>query len=492
MLGSRTEISLIVFVFFIFSLIPGFSEESSDLILETNNSEYNTGDEMIISGFVKEKKMPVVALQIFDPNGNILSANQVNLNEDNSFSKTISLDSPFYDDAGTYLITMNYGKLKTETNFVIIGTADTQPSITEDDFELFMPEIITIFTDKEIYQNGDTVTVIGLVSDKNEESVLIGIYDPFGTPAGFYFADVDSNLEFSTSFLVKSGVNFKTEGTYSISGFYGESEEITIFDYIEQKVTSDSSSNNIKSETKNSQKEITKPIQTPKTPTQQAEQKTESTTKLENKKQSSKKSDNLSVEDIELGIMLNQIKLNCDSSELMDTISYHDGMGPALIRLCKYPEAIYYYDQSLASQPNNIEILNNKGSALAKLGLYDEAIIHYDSALDVDKNNILVLNNKANALSNIGHNEEAISLYHQVLSLQPDNLIVRNNLQTVQDKAFILSSIPALPSQSEPEPTIISIQEEQKSILVVSSNQESNNLLEQIGNAIVSLFSFLS
>ena len=46
--------------------------------------------------------------------------------------------------------------------------------------------------------------------------MLIGIYDPFGLPAGFYFGTINSDLEFSTNFLVKSGVNFRTEGTYSI------------------------------------------------------------------------------------------------------------------------------------------------------------------------------------------------------------------------------------------------------------------------------------
>jgi len=41
-------------------------------------------------------------------------------------------------------------------------------------------------------------------------------------------------LEFSVSFLVKAGVNFKTEGIYSISAFYGDSEEYTSFEYVEQ------------------------------------------------------------------------------------------------------------------------------------------------------------------------------------------------------------------------------------------------------------------
>ena len=44
---------------------------------------------------------------------------------------------------------------------------------------------------------------------------------------------------------------------------------------------------------------------------------------------------NLSVEDIELGIMLNEMALGCDKSTFIDVVSYYDGKGPALFRLCK-------------------------------------------------------------------------------------------------------------------------------------------------------------
>ena len=75
--------------------------------------------------------------------------------------------------------------------------------------------------------------VTGLVSSVETPTVLIGIYDPFGLPAGFYFGTINSDLEFSTNFLVKSGVNFRTEGTYSVKAHYGESEAKSFFDYYE-------------------------------------------------------------------------------------------------------------------------------------------------------------------------------------------------------------------------------------------------------------------
>ena len=144
---------------------------------------------MVISGFVEERKMPVVALQIFDPEGGILSANQVDIEDDNTFFKTISLDSPHYDAIGEYSISINYGQLKTEINFEIIGDSIDE-SFPEDDFSFLFPEILAMFSDKEVYEDGDTVTILGLVSEKDAPSVLIGIYDPFGTPAGFYFGSL--------------------------------------------------------------------------------------------------------------------------------------------------------------------------------------------------------------------------------------------------------------------------------------------------------------
>ncbi len=88
MLGSKTEISLLLILIIPTLTIQVFAEDGSP-ILETDKAEYEIGDSMVISGFIEEKKMPVVALKIFDPNGGILSANQVDILDDNTFSKTI-------------------------------------------------------------------------------------------------------------------------------------------------------------------------------------------------------------------------------------------------------------------------------------------------------------------------------------------------------------------------------------------------------------------
>ena len=183
--------------------------------------------------------------------------------------------------------------------------------------------------------------------------------------------------------------------------------------------------------------------------------------------------------------MLNQINLRCDTSEFVDTISYYDSMGPALIRLCKYAEAIYYYDQSLIADPNNVEILTNKGSALAKMHFYDEAIIHYDSALVLEPNNFQALNNKANALANLQNYDEAILTYNKALATAPGNPIILNNFETAKTKSIIFIGDQSVPLEA---PQIF----EQEKNLVESSNQETISIFDQIGNLFSSIFSFLS
>src|SRR3990172_7996337 len=438
-MGSRTEIYLFSILILQALAIPIFAEENIDdsksVMLETDKPEYQVGEMIIISGFVEEKKMPVVALRIFDPYGGILSAHQLEIESGNTFSKTILLDSPFYDDEGDYTISVNYGKLQAETNFKMVAVGQDESLVDEDSQTLF-PEIIVMFTDKEVYQDG---------------------------------------------------VNFKTEGTYSISAFYGDSEEVTNFEFVKPN----------KNKTPIEEKKTSDDIKSSKPNEKITEDKNDEPALSNNniKNPPTNPSKNLSVEDIELGLMLNQINLKCDRNEFVDTISYYDGMGPALIRLCRYSDAIFYYDQSLLKEPNNVDILTNKGSALAKMGLYEEAIKYYNSALAVNPTNYFTLNNKANALANLGNFQEAFSLYKKALDVSGDNPIVLQNLEKALDKSITL--------QIKNEPIILkndtqpqdSIMESEKN-LIKTSNQQTENIFEQLGSILSSIgnsiFSFLS
>jgi len=127
-MGLRIEFFLYSILVMSFFTMPAFAEENfvePTVRVETDKLEYEIGEIVTISGFVEAKKMPVLAMRIYDPDGSIMSANNVEIEEDGTFSKIISLDSVLYDKKGTYSVTIDYGKIKTET-FFDLGTQEIE------------------------------------------------------------------------------------------------------------------------------------------------------------------------------------------------------------------------------------------------------------------------------------------------------------------------------------------------------------------------------
>ncbi|HET8719435.1 MAG TPA: tetratricopeptide repeat protein, partial [Candidatus Nitrosotenuis sp.] len=197
-------------------------------------------------------------------------------------------------------------------------------------------------------------------------------------------------------------------------------------------------------------------------------------------------------EDKELGELLNELMLHCDNSEYNDSIIYYDGMGPALMRLCSYDQAISYFDQSLRNNPNDVRVITNKGSAIGKLGKTDEAIYYYDVALDIDPTYIPALNNKANALAEQGKIESAIEIYKSILRKDPSYIIAQDNLQKAQSNLVFqrpntetdLVNVD-YPILAEP----IELANSNKSDDLVKDSPHT--ILEQLGGVFASFFSFL-
>ncbi len=365
-------------------------------------------------------------------------------------------------------------------------------------------EVITLESAKSVYTDNDVIYISGSVSSVDTPSVLIGIHDPFGMPTGFYFGNIDSNNEFSISFLGKAGINFKIEGKYDATAYYSDSKKIVYFNFVESL-----DDEIFETET------IEEPIPTETieeyTPTKTIEdnliiikeseieadiqddvlQETKIKNDINDKKNNAVAQvsiNNLSVEDTELGKLLNQIALNCDQNEYTDTITYYDGMGPALIRLCKYSEAIIYFDEDIKNEPNDVEILTNKGTALSKLGHFEEAILYYDSALAIDSSYISALNNKGNALSQLGKFDEAIDVYNLGMKLNSENKILKENFE----KSMI--KIPLQQHHEEKsEDTDHQIDKNNNDNFKIKNNNSTPSLFEKIGSffsSIGSIFGF--
>ena len=475
MFEYKTGLLLSVIVLLPIITSQGFADS---ILIEFDKPEYQTGDSMVISGHILDFKMPMIALSLYDPDGNILSANNVIIDSNGTFSKIIPLDSPFYDKSGEYTVKLNYGKIAQNEFFTITGN-NSEPEIIIS--ESITPEIISLITDKNQYYDNDFVIITGIVSTIDSPNVLIGVYDPFGTPTGFYFGQIDSDLKFSANFLVKSGINFKTDGTYSIKAHYGETEKITNFDFYKESDTKTKLENKPVINNNESKTAAEKNNSNIKSPEIIPDQNKKS---LDNK---IKKYDNLSVEDIELGKLLNQINLECDQSKLVDTISYYDGMGPALYRLCNFDQALIIFDDSLTKDPNNVEIITNKGSALGKLGYVSESIFYYDQALNIDSNFIPAINNKANALANMGKYDESILLYDDALQKNPDYNTARKNLKSVLSELPLENQVISVEHESLSEETSSEKLIENNS---KSQTKKSSNFFEEIALAFSSLGSF--
>jgi len=365
-------------------------------------------------------------------------------------------------------------------------------------------EVITFDSENSVYTDNDVIFISGSVSSIDTPSVLIGIHDPFGMPTGFYFGNIDSNNEFSISFLAKAGINFKIEGKYDATAYYGDSKKIVFFDFVESlddeifeieiieepapdEIIEESAPN----ETIEDDIVIIKESEIKANIKDVVLQETKIKNDINYKKNNivaQVPTNNLSVEDIELGKLLNQIALNCDQNEYTDTISYYDGMGSALIRLCKYSEAIFYFDEDLKNAPNDVKILTNKGAALSKLGHFEEAILYYDSALETDSSYVPALNNKGNALSQLGKSEEAIDVYNLAIKLNSENKILKENFEKSK------TNIPLQQNHEETsENTVQQIDENNNDNFKIKNNDLSSSLFEKIGNifsSIGSIFGF--
>jgi len=360
-------------------------------------------------------------------------------------------------------------------------------------------EVITLESTNSVYTDNDVIYISGSVSSVDTPSILIGIHDPFGVPTGFYFENIDSNNEFSISFLAKAGINFKIEGKYDATAYYGDSKKIVYFDFVEflddETIEESTPSETIEESTPNETTEdnliIIKESEIKANIQDNVLQETKIRNDINDKKNNAVaqvSTNNLSVEDTELGKLLNQIALNCGQNEYTDIISYYDGMGPAMIRLCKYSEAIFYFDEDIKNAPNDVEVLTNKGVALSKLGHFEEAILYYDSALAIDSSYVPALNNKGNALSQLGKFEEAIDVYNLGMKFNSKNKILKENFEKSK------TNIPFQQNHEETsENTVQQIVENNNDNFKIKNNNSTPNLFEKIGSIfslIVSIFGF--
>ena len=80
-----------------------------------------------------------------------------------------------------------------------------------------------------------------------------------------------------------------------------------------------------------------------------------------------------------------------------------------------FRDSLPIYDEILKSEPENIDVINNKGYALSKMKNYDEAILCYDKGLKINPTEKCLLINKISALRKKGKFDNALELCNLIL-----------------------------------------------------------------------------
>jgi|GEM_PF-253697 len=108
--------------------------------------------------------------------------------------------------------------------------------------------------------------------------------------------------------------------------------------------------------------------------------------------------------------------------------------GNALQRLGKIAEAMGYYAQALAKDPNiGAEVYANIGSLYAKQGNWSSAIEYYQKALAKDPNLAKVSLHLSRAWEKLGEDKKALECLFQALKLEPEILTIEQHLQLAND-----------------------------------------------------------
>ena len=116
------EVSIIVIASLI--LLPflggeSFAQSNQVLTVTTEKESYAAGESIEVSGLVDIRLEGVEALiRVVSPVGNMVDVDQIAVDTDGSFSKTISTSiGGKWKETGTYTIMVNYGENSTQVEF---------------------------------------------------------------------------------------------------------------------------------------------------------------------------------------------------------------------------------------------------------------------------------------------------------------------------------------------------------------------------------------
>jgi len=154
-LGYLLGITLVLTALSPFIITESFADS---FVVDFDKQLYSKGGSLSISGEILDFGMPIIAMSIYDPDGKILSANNLEISPQKTFSKTVSLDFPFYEKIVDYMVKLDYGQIS-ENHYFVMKNEFSKPEILVEDFE--KPEIILLYTEKKQYIDKDFIKING-------------------------------------------------------------------------------------------------------------------------------------------------------------------------------------------------------------------------------------------------------------------------------------------------------------------------------------------
>jgi predicted secreted protein with PEFG-CTERM motif len=108
------------------SIVPALAQVFEDAItVATDQESYNDGDIITVTGLVRERLSGYpVTLQVISANGNLVTVEQLDVSDDNTYGIDITAGGALWRSAGTYTIKVLYGteSRTAETTFEFSGS----------------------------------------------------------------------------------------------------------------------------------------------------------------------------------------------------------------------------------------------------------------------------------------------------------------------------------------------------------------------------------
>jgi predicted secreted protein with PEFG-CTERM motif len=124
--------------------VPAFAQEFVDAVtVSTDKEAYEDGETITVSGTVRERLSGYdVTLQIFAANGNLVTAQQLPVSDENTFGIDLAAGGPLWRSAGEYTIKVLYGTATrtAETSFEFGGSEDVPVGPKGKTFPLANPD----------------------------------------------------------------------------------------------------------------------------------------------------------------------------------------------------------------------------------------------------------------------------------------------------------------------------------------------------------------